>query len=98
MSVETLSRDGSAAQRSVAEDEEQESEAKGLSRENLRWAACRHSASIVYEFIKVLFILYSLAPQERERERESDLFHKAQHVDESLCGDAERAAALSTHD
>ena len=63
MSVETLSRDGSAAQRSVAEDEEQESEAKGLSRENLRWAACRHSASIVYEFIKVLFILYSLAPQ-----------------------------------
>ena len=27
---------------------------------------CRHSTSIVYEFIKVLFILYSLAPRERE--------------------------------
>ena len=37
MSVETFSRDGSAAQRSVGEDDEQESEAKGLLRENLRW-------------------------------------------------------------
>ena len=37
MSVETLSRDGSAAQRSVGEDDEQESEAKAKLRENLRW-------------------------------------------------------------